>query len=109
MTPAVARHAALPVAVAVAGCPRLARARKLARTTRPPVPTVADPPPCHSSPAKTARSIAVTASRCIALPAPAGAAIHAAAIAAAVATVAGAVAAVILAAVVATHAAADAT
>ena len=112
MIPAVARRAALPVAVAVAECPPLARARTPASTTRPPALTVADLPPCHSSPAKTARSIAVTASRRIALPALADVATHAAAaIAAAVAMVAAAADAVadaIHAAVVATHAAADA-
>src|ERR1700686_3367784 len=88
MTPAVARRAALPVAVAVAECPRLARARTPASTTRQPAPTVVELPLCHSSLAKTARSIVVTASRRIALPALADAATHAAAIVAAVATAA---------------------
>src|SRR6266851_5297858 len=109
MIPVVARPAALPVAVAAAVCPRLARARTPASTTRPPAPTAGGLPPSRSSPAKTARSIAVTASRHIAPPAPADVATRAvAATAAAVAATAaaGAVVDVILAAVVATHAAA---
>src|SRR5260370_34419668 len=89
MTAVVARRAALPVAVAVAVCPRLARARTPASTTRPPAPTAGDPPPCHSFPAKTARSIAVTASRRTAPPAQAGVATRAVAVLAAAAGDAG--------------------
>src|SRR5579864_9166475 len=83
MTPVAARRAGPPAAVVAVACLRLARARAPASTTKPPAPTVADQPPYHSSHAKTARSIAVTASRRIDPPAPADAATHVAATAAA--------------------------
>src|SRR5579859_1328513 len=111
MTPVAARRAAPPVAVAAACLHLVPASRVPASTTRPPAPTVADQPPCRSSHAKTARSIAATASSCTVPPAPADAAATAAAAAVTAADAIHAVVAAIATPVVADaiHAVVDAT